>query len=77
MAAGKLEELFRLDRRTTTNGTAGERGSGLGLLLCRDLAERQGSQLTVRSAVNQGTTFTLRLDEAAPIPAVADFVLPS
>lgn len=75
MPAGKLENLFKLDRRATTNGTAGERGSGLGLLLCRDLAERLGSQLTVRSAVNHGTTFTLRLDEAAPPALAADFVV--
>ncbi|WP_342112108.1 hybrid sensor histidine kinase/response regulator [Methylobacterium sp. SI9] len=61
MPPGKVDDLFRLDRRTTTNGTAGERGSGLGLLLCRDLVERQGGVLTVRSSVNRGTTFRFRL----------------
>lgn len=33
MPPGKVDDLFRLDQRTTTNGTAGERDSGLGLLL--------------------------------------------
>lgn len=61
MPPGKVDDLFRLDRRTTTNGTAGERGSGLGLLLCRDLVERQGSVLSVKSAVDRGTTFRFRL----------------
>lgn len=61
MPPNKIADLFRLDRRTTTNGTAGERGSGLGLLLCRDLVERQGSELKVRSAVAQGTTFRFML----------------
>ena len=65
MPAGKVEDLFRLDQRTTTNGTAGERGSGLGLLLCRDLVERQGGNLTVSSVINAGTTFRFALPEPA------------
>lgn len=63
MAPDKVADLFRLDRRTTTNGTAGERGSGLGLLLCRDLVERQGGTLTVMSVPNHGTTFGFTLPE--------------
>jgi signal transduction histidine kinase len=69
MPPGKVDDLFRLDRRTTTNGTAGERGSGLGLLLCRDLVERQGSVLTVRSAVDRGTTFRFVLPPSSAITA--------
>ena len=65
MPAGKVADLFRLDRRSTTNGTAGERGSGLGLLLCRDLVERQGGELTVTSIPEQGTTFGFTLPETA------------
>ena len=65
MSPGTVSDLFKLDRRTTTNGTAGERGSGLGLLLCRDLVERQGGLLTVRSAVERGTTFSFTLDAAS------------
>ena len=63
MAADKVADLFRLDRRVTTDGTAGERGSGLGLLLCRDLVERQGGTLTVESLPGRGTTFSLGLPE--------------
>lgn len=74
MPPGKVDDLFRLDRRTTTNGTAGERGSGLGLLLCRDLVERQGAVLTVTSAVDRGTSFRFRLPaplSARQVPASA------
>ena len=67
MPAGKVADLFRLDRRSTTNGTAGERGSGLGLLLCRDLVERQGGDLAVESTPDQGTTFRFTLSEAAGV----------
>lgn len=72
MPAGKVDDLFKLDRRTTTNGTAGERGSGLGLLLCRDLVERQGSHLTVASVLDRGTTFSFGLpDGRGPVHARA------
>ena len=71
MARGKIDDLFKLDRRTTTNGTAGERGSGLGLLLCRDLLERQGSELTVQSVVGQGTTFQFALVQRVAMEAEA------
>lgn len=63
MTPDRTADLFRLDRRTTSNGTAGERGSGLGLLLCRDLVERMGSELTVHSVPGEGTRFSFLLDE--------------
>ena len=67
IAPAKLDEMFKLERRTTTNGTAGERGSGLGLLLCRDLLERQGSGLGMRSVLGQGTVCSFRLPGALPL----------
>ncbi len=59
--AAKIDDLLRLDRRVTTNGTAGERGSGFGLLLCRDLVERLGGELAVSSVPDQGTRFAFTL----------------
>ncbi|HZK78901.1 MAG TPA: hybrid sensor histidine kinase/response regulator, partial [Gemmatimonadaceae bacterium] len=53
----RIADLFKLNKRTSTSGTAGERGSGFGLLLCRDLVERLGGELTVCSVVDHGTTF--------------------
>ncbi len=61
MAPERAADLFKLDRRHTTAGTAGERGSGLGLLLCRDLVVRQGGDLVVQSMIGCGTTFSFRL----------------
>ena len=61
MTPHRISSLFELDQRTSTTGTAGEQGSGFGLLLCRDLVEQLGSELTVSSTVNQGTTFRFRL----------------
>lgn len=64
MPAGRVADLFQLDRRTTSNGTAGERGSGLGLLLCRDLVERLGGRIDAESEVGVGTTFHFALPAA-------------
>lgn len=61
MPPDRIADLFRLDRRVTSTGTAGERGSGLGLLICRDLVQQLGGELAVRSVLGQGTTFGFTL----------------
>ncbi len=66
----RLGNIFGLDRRVTTIGPAGERGSGLGLLLCRDLIERQGGKLKVESSLGHGTTFRFTLAEVAFDPKI-------
>lgn len=53
--------LFRTDAHHTTRGTANERGTGLGLLLCKELVERNGGEIWLESEAGKGTTvrFTL------------------
>ncbi|MBT2246865.1 hybrid sensor histidine kinase/response regulator [Sphingobium sp. BHU LFT2] len=63
MSQQAIDNLFRIDRRVTTPGTAGEKGSGLGLLLCRDLVERMGAKMEVVSNVGEGTAFSLVFDD--------------
>ncbi len=45
----------------STPGTRGEIGNGLGLALCRDLAERNGGTVTIENIPGAGAAFTLLL----------------
>ena len=54
------EHLFSLDRSKRHPGTRGESGSGIGLALCRDLADKSGGELLVTETSSSGTVFTLR-----------------
>jgi two-component system, sensor histidine kinase and response regulator len=57
----KLETIFHLDKTRTTKGTAGEKGSGLGLILSKEFVEKHGGRIEVESIVGEGTQFTLVL----------------
>ncbi len=57
-------DLFRYDRKVSTKGTNNETGTGLGLLLCKEFAEKNNGSLKVESVLGVGTTFFLTLPEA-------------
>ncbi len=62
--AERLPHLFDIAQLSTRPGTAGEPGSGLGLLLCKELVERQGGELWVQSKPYEGTEVHLTLPAA-------------
>ncbi len=59
--AEKLEGVFSVDQVVRTRGTAGEKGSGLGLSLCKDLVEQMHGTIELSSTKGAGTTVVLRL----------------
>ena len=73
------ENLFCLDRHYSGIGTAGEKGTGLGLNLCKEFIEKAGQLIWVESEPGQGTSFKFTLfasfgsqageTEAAPLAA--------
>jgi len=64
MSGETLEKLFGLDRSGYyRKGTAGETGTGLGLMICREFAGLNGGALSIESSQEKGTTVTLTLAE--------------
>ena len=56
-----LAKLFRIDQKFKRKGTAGEYGTGLGLILSKELIEMNGGQIWIESEVERGTTVTFTL----------------
>ncbi|MFC2086188.1 PAS domain S-box protein [Bacteroidota bacterium] len=59
-----IDKLFKLDTNYSTPGTNEEKGTGLGLILCKDFVENNGGKIWVESDLNKGTCFyfTIPLD---------------
>lgn len=58
----KLKGLFQINTQNiSTNGTKGERGSGLGLYLCSDFIKRHDGHIRVESELGKGSIFSFRI----------------
>ncbi|MBT8378314.1 MAG: PAS domain S-box protein [Ignavibacteria bacterium] len=60
-----LPKLFNIDMKFTSEGTAGEKGSGLGLSLVKEIVERHGGTVSVTSEYGKGSEFKLTLPVAS------------
>jgi signal transduction histidine kinase/ligand-binding sensor domain-containing protein len=56
-----LPNLFSLDKNVSSLGTAQEKGTGLGLILCKEFVEKSGGTIKVDSKPGIGSTFVIRL----------------
>ena len=56
-----LDKLFSLGETISRVGTASEHGTGLGLLLCKEFAERNGGRLWATSVPGEGSVFSVSL----------------
>lgn len=61
ISKARLEKLFRIDQSDSTPGTANEKGTGLGLVLCKEFIERHKGKIWVESVEDKGTSFSFAL----------------
>lgn len=55
--SSRVSKLFDISENRTTIGTAKEKGTGLGLLLCKDFVEKHGGKIWVESEYKKGSRF--------------------
>ncbi len=58
----KANKLFTIDNKYQRQGTNGELGTGLGLILCKEFVDLMNGSITVNSTEGKGSIFCLRLN---------------
>lgn len=62
----KIPMLFDINSEKITKGTAGEKGTGLGLWLCKTMMKKNQGRIEVHSTHSEGTNFTLYFPAKLP-----------
>lgn len=64
MSKNQINKLFNIEKSHSSLGTSGERGTGLGLIICKDFIEKNGGEISVSSQEGLGSTFSFTLPTA-------------
>ena len=65
-----ISKLFRIDENHSTLGTQKEKGTGLGLLLCKEFVDKHGGQIWVESKPEIGTKISFTIPDNFPRPTL-------
>jgi signal transduction histidine kinase len=57
----RLKDIFSIEKSYSSKGTEGEKGSGFGLILCKELIERIGGNISIVSEEGKGSTIFISL----------------
>jgi signal transduction histidine kinase len=61
MSADKINRLMLSNQIDSSPGTRNEKGTGLGLILCKEFIEVNRGDLKIHSVIDKGTTITVSL----------------
>jgi signal transduction histidine kinase len=70
IASQRLSDLFQIETSFSTVGTANEKGTGLGLILCNELVLENGGQIWAESSLGEGSRFYFTLPSSIQALAV-------
>lgn len=61
ISSKKMKDLFKIEKTQSNPGTENEKGSGLGLLLCKEFIEKQEGEIRFKSKIGVGSVFSILL----------------
>jgi len=64
MTEEDIGKLFRIEVHNSEIGSSPEKGSGLGLILCKELVTKNAGEIRVESEPGKGSVFSFTLPEA-------------
>jgi len=59
MSPEVLDKLFKIDYHISTQGTNDEKGTGLGLILCKEFIQKNDGSISIKSEVGKGSEFII------------------
>ncbi|MFA7288325.1 MAG: HAMP domain-containing sensor histidine kinase, partial [Melioribacteraceae bacterium] len=66
MPKERISDLFKIDKSISSKGTANEEGTGLGLLLCKEMVDKHNGKIWIESELNKGSKFSFTLPILMP-----------
>lgn len=67
-----LDNLFKINKPVQKNGTFGETGTGLGLIICKEFIENNKGTIHVESNTGEGTCFTVQIPASDKVAVKKD-----
>lgn len=61
-----INKLFKVEHKVSSPGTNDERGTGLGLILCKEFVEKHGGHIWLESELGKGSTFYFTIPYLKP-----------
>lgn len=69
MSSEQIKNIFSIDKSISSPGTNNEKGTGLGLIICKEFIEKHNGELFIESSLDEGSEFSFTI----PLIETTDF----